>query len=156
MKGYILLESGQFLSKLNMNKEGAGAFIFCKETNRYLFLLRTDIKYAGTWGLVGGKIEQSESIVSGLKREIFEETKLEISDQKIIPLEQFNSDDNNFIYHTFFISVDKEFIPNLNEEHNGYTWVPIGHFPKPMHPGLWRTINFKVILDKLQTLEQIF
>lgn len=135
--------------------EGAGAFIFCTKTKRYLFLLRSDTKYEGTWGLVGGKLEEGETTVDGLKREMFEELGMEVKYNKIIPIEQFNSEDAKFIYHTFLLTVDEEFIPNLNEEHNGYAWTPMGHFPKPMHPGLWRTVNFKVITDKLQALEQV-
>ena len=57
-------------------------------------------------------------------------------------------------YHTFFCSVGKEFIPTLNEEHIGYSWITTGVWPKPMHPGLWSTVNFDAVRNKIVTIEQ--
>ena len=48
----------------NSIKSSCGAMIYCTATNRYLFLLRSDGKFPNTWGLVGGKIEPGESIIS--------------------------------------------------------------------------------------------
>ena len=53
--------------------ESVGAFIYCAKTQRYLFLLRNSSKYAGTWGVVGGKVEANEQIIESLAREIEEE-----------------------------------------------------------------------------------
>ena len=44
--------------------EGVGAFIYCIDTKRYLFLLRNTSKYSGTWGLAGGKIDPGEQLLS--------------------------------------------------------------------------------------------
>ena len=30
-----------------------------------------------------------------------------------------------------------------------------GDHPKPLHPGVWRTFNFKSVIEKLKTVEQI-
>jgi hypothetical protein len=45
--------------------------------------------------------------------------------------------------------------PKLNDEHRGYAWVPLRDHPKPLHPGVWRTFNFKSVIEKLKTVEQI-
>ena len=132
---------------------GAGALIYCKTTHRYLFLLRNG-KQSGSWGLVGGKVERNETVVQGLNREIAEELGGVIKDAKLIPIEKFTSDNKNFEYHTYVIKVDEEFVPELNKEHRGYCWVMLDDYPKPLHPGVWRTFKFSSVIDKLRTMEQ--
>lgn len=134
---------------------GCGALIFSKSTKRYLFLLRENSKHDNTWGLVGGKIEINETILQGLTREINEELGGEILDAKILPLEKYTSDNNKFTYHTFLIKVDEEFTPMLNKEHKGYCWTRLEDCPKPMHPGLEKTLKLKNILEKLKLHETI-
>jgi 8-oxo-dGTP diphosphatase len=139
----------------NTIKQSCGALIYCTNTGRYLFLLRSNGKFDNTWGLVGGKIEPGETISQGLFREIGEELGGEIRDAKILPIEQYTSDNNKFIYHTFLIKVDEEFTPILNREHKGYCWVPIDCLPSPLHPGVGRSFKFNHILKKIKVLEQV-
>ena len=42
--------------------------------------------------------------------------------------------------------------PILNEEHCGYAWVGEGQYPKPLHPGLFSTVNFDIVQEKLNSL----
>ncbi len=133
---------------------GVGALFYSQQTKRYLFLLRNGTKHNGHWGLVGGKLELNETPVQGLLREISEEIGA-VTYNKIIPLEHFTSDNQNFEYHTYIISVSNEFVPMLNHEHRGYAWTHIEDHPKPLHPGVWRTFNFQSVLDKIKTLENV-
>ncbi len=135
--------------------ESVGTFIYCTTTKRYLFLLRNSSKYSGTWGLVGGKVEANELTIQSLMREIQEELGGTIHDPKIIPIEKFTSDNGNFTYHTYITPVDEEFVPVLNNEHRGYCWVHLEDHPKPLHPGVWRTINFSAVISKIRTLELV-
>jgi len=135
--------------------ESCGAFVYCVSTHRYLYLLRAGSKHGGSWGLVGGKLEAGETVGQALAREIVEEIGNHIVDPKFIPIEKFTSENKNFIYHTFLITVDEEFVPTLNEEHRGYCWVPLKDHPKPLHPGVWRTFNFKSVIKKLETVALI-
>jgi 8-oxo-dGTP pyrophosphatase MutT (NUDIX family) len=117
-----------------------------------LFLLRNGSKYAGMWGLVGGKLQRNESVIDGLHREIQEELgHVEMS--RIIPLEKYVSDNDKFVYHTFLAIVEQEFVPTLNEEHRGYCWCSLNDIPKPQHPGLWNTFNLDSVAEKLATVE---
>lgn len=127
----------------------AGIFFYSNNTNRYLFLLRTDKN--ASWSIPGGKIEKNETLLSGLKRECLEEISFDISNHKLIPIQQFVN--NTFVYHTFFCKVNFEFIPILNKEHCGYAWVIKDQYPKPLHPGLFSTINFDVVKEKLKLIE---
>ena len=80
---------------------------------------------------------------------------VDFSGVKLIQIQKFTSDKNNFSYHTFILPITEEFIPQLNYEHRGYCWVSLDDHPKPLHPGVWRTINFKEVVNKIKTLESI-
>lgn len=132
-----------------MNISG-GVFFYAHNTKRFLYLLRNDPKNQGNWGIPGGKIEENETLLDGVKRECIEEIGYFPPIAKLIPIQKFIN--NNFVYHTFYCKVDDEFIPILNDEHSGYCWIDYEHYPKPMHPGLFNTINFDVVQDKLKDL----
>ena len=126
----------------------AGIFFYCKNTSRYLYLLRTDKN--PSWSMPGGKIESDETLLEGLERECNEEMQVWNKDWKLIPIQKFVN--RSFTYHTFFCAVDDEFKPILNNEHCGYAWVAEEHYPRPLHPGLFNTVNFDVVQEKLNTL----
>ncbi len=57
-----------------------------KHKNKYLFQLRDkkkNIFFPGMWGLFGGAIENQETYLEGLRREIFEELDINIQKKKI-------------------------------------------------------------------------
>jgi len=130
-------------------KTAAGIFFYSKNTGRYLYLLRTDSKNP-SWSIPGGKIEKKETLLEGVERECLEEIGYFSSDLKLIPIQKFTN--GTFTYHTFFCQVDDEFIPKLNNEHSGYAWVKEDSYPKPLHPGLFSTVNIAIVIDKLQML----
>lgn len=134
---------------------GGGLFL-AKDTKRFLFLLRTQGKTAGTWGLVGGKVEPFDStIYNALTREISEEVGATSTIQKIVPLELFTSNDQQFHYNTYVVLVEKEFIPTLNEEHAGYAWCDLNNWPKPLHQGVKASLSNKTIKTKLEILLEL-
>jgi 8-oxo-dGTP pyrophosphatase MutT (NUDIX family) len=133
-----------------MKNQSAGVFFFNHNTKRFLYLLRTDSKNPGNWGIPGGKIELDETLLEGIARECEEEIGFFPKNAKLIPIQKFIN--NTFTYHTFFCEVDNEFIPKLNEEHCGYAWVGEGQYPKPLHPGLFSTFNFDIVQEKLNAL----
>jgi len=119
--------------------------------------MRTHEKTLGTWGLVGGKKEPSDTtVVDSLYREIQEEIGTTPRIKKIIPLELFTSNDNNFQYNTYVLIVEREFIPVLNFEHSGYAWCNYECWPKPLHQGVKNSLNNKVVKAKLEVLLDIF
>jgi 8-oxo-dGTP pyrophosphatase MutT (NUDIX family) len=116
--------------------------------------MRSDPKHPNSWGLPGGKIESGESMMAAMVRECEEELGSWPEYFKLIPLEKFTSPDGVFAYHTFFCSVAAEFVPELNNEHTGYAWIDSGTYPKPMHPGLWSTVNFDAVQEKISVIQQ--
>lgn len=133
-----------------MKNQSAGVFFYSSKTQRFLYLLRTDNKNPGNWGIPGGKIENGETLFEGITRECEEEIGMFPADAKLIPIQKFIN--NSFTYHTFFCEVVDEFTPILNDEHCGYAWVGDNQYPKPLHPGLFSTVNFDVVQDKLNSL----
>jgi 8-oxo-dGTP pyrophosphatase MutT (NUDIX family) len=133
----------------------SGALFYSLKTKRFLFLHRRNGKHNNLWGLVGGTNEGSETPWEGLQREITEEIGELPSITKTMPLETFVSTDCKFQFHTYLCVVEDEFIPHLNEEHDGYAWVSFGHWPKPLHHGLRNTLQSKINLNKLQTVFQV-
>lgn len=116
--------------------------------------MRDDPKHPGAWGLPGGKMEPGETIIQAIQRECREELGTMPEYLKLVPLEKFTTVDHGFAYHTFFCSVSEEFTPTLNDEHLGWAWINSGTWPRPMHPGLWSTVNFDAVRNKIITIEQ--
>ena len=133
----------------------SGALFYTLDTQRFLFLHRSQSRQANVWGLVGGTNESEEIPYQALLREIKEEVGKTPEIIKSIPLETFVSNDEKFNFHTYLCVVKEEFIPTLNGEHNGYAWVSFGNWPKPLHQGLRNTLQSKSNLTKLQTVFQL-
>lgn len=127
----------------------SGVFFYCWDTKRFLYLLRSDSK---NWSIPGGKVESNETLMQGVIRECIEEIGHFPQNGKLIPIQKFVK--NTFTYNTFFCGVDSEFQPILNQEHCGYAWVGDNQYPKPLHPGLFNTVNFDVVQSKLLLLTQ--
>ena len=87
-----------------------GVLFYSTSTNRVLYLLRNDREQC--WGIPGGKIERGEVLREALKRECSEEISTWQDDFKLYPLECYTN--GTFKYHTFFVAVDDEFVPRLN------------------------------------------
>ena len=133
--------------------KAVGVWFRSGTTGRYLYLLRNDDRHPGAWGLPGGKVETGETLLGAMERECIEELGFFPDYTRLVPLEKFTSADGGFAYHTFFCSVASEFAPVLNDEHIGWAWIASGTWPRPMHPGLWSTVNFDAVRDKMATVE---
>jgi 8-oxo-dGTP pyrophosphatase MutT (NUDIX family) len=131
-----------------------GVWFRSSATGRYLYLLRNDTRHPGSWGLPGGKVETGETLLGSMERECVEELGSMPEYQRLVPLEKFTSADGQFEYNTWVCVVANEFVPVLNNEHMGYAWIDRGQWPRPMHPGLWSTVNIEAVQSKIDTVEQ--
>ena len=133
----------------------SGALFYAKSTRRILLLQKSRGKHQGTWGLVGGTNLANENPWQGLQREIEEEIGKTPAIKKIVPLELFTSNDQQFQYNTYVLIVEKEFIPTLNEEHSGYAWCDLNAWPKPLHQGVKTSLNNRSIKTKIELLLEL-
>lgn len=134
--------------------KAVGVWFRSLSTGRYFYLMRNDPKHPSVWGLPGGKVEDGETLLGAMERECIEELGSFPTYKKLIPLEKFTGSDGVFEYHTWVCIVDHEFVPVLNHEHIGYAWIDSGTFPRPMHPGLWSTVNIEAVQSKILLVEQ--
>ena len=134
--------------------KAVGVWFRSVATSRYLYLLRNDSKNPSTWGLPGGKVEHGETLLGAMERECIEELGHMPEYHRLVPLEKFTSADGVFEYHTWICVVSQEFVPTLNHEHLGWAWIDQGTWPRPMHPGLWNTVNLEAVQHKIHTVER--
>jgi 8-oxo-dGTP pyrophosphatase MutT (NUDIX family) len=132
----------------------AGGLIYALDTHRYCWQLRsTEEKWSGTWGLWGGRSNPKESPRDTLLRECQEETGI-TEWKKIVPLHRYVSKDKKFIYDTFCLVVEKEFLPVLDHESDGYCWLPLGIQPKPLHHKSKQLVQNSSFMSKLVNMEK--
>lgn len=101
-----------------------GALIFNGQGE--VLMLRTH-KWSNLWGIPGGKPKFGESSIEALRREVKEETNLDISDirfvlvQDCIHSKEFYRDAHFVLVNYQCVCADGEVI--LNDEANEYRWV---------------------------------
>jgi nucleoside triphosphatase len=103
-----------------------GALIFNPEGR--LLLVKTH-KWKGKYTIPGGHVEMGESLQDALKREIQEETSLELIRADFLCFQEFIYDDSfyekrHFIFFDFICQV-KDGKVQLNSEAQEYIWVDL-------------------------------
>jgi nucleoside triphosphatase len=103
-----------------------GALILNKENKA---LLLKSNKWRGYWVIPGGHIELGEDMEDALRREIKEETNLNIRGIKLLGLQQCVYSGNfherkHFIFIDFICRTEESGVA-LNDEHQEYKWVAL-------------------------------
>ena len=133
----------------------SGCIFLSIDTGRVMLQQRSGaVNHPRTWGFFGGKSEENERPIETLYREMEEEIGLVPDIKKVIPINKFTSPNKRFIYHSFVVTVQDEFIPVLNNESDGYCWVKIGNWPRPLHPGVKAQLYNKEITNKIKTIHK--
>ncbi|MCX7870893.1 MAG: NUDIX domain-containing protein [bacterium] len=105
-----------------------GALIINKsKLLRDKFLLIKTNKWNGLWGVPGGKVNYKEKLIDALKREIFEETNLNIYNIKFITFFEAIEDKSfykkNHMILFNYLAFTKNTDIKLNNEIQDYIWV---------------------------------
>lgn len=103
-----------------------GALIFNAEGK--VFLMRSH-KWRSKWVLPGGHIELGEWMEQALRREVKEETNLDIRDIEFICFQEFVYDERfwqrrHFIFFDYACKTDSTEV-KLNDEAEEFTWVTL-------------------------------
>lgn len=135
-------------------KPSAGIIIIARDTNNFLLLHR--VKEPPTWSALAGKMEDGESPLETIKREIKEEIGVDasmISNIKI--LGKTNNSESGRDHYIMIGYVDHEFnIPKLEtDENDNYGWFNLEDLPKPLHP---RWSDTRELLEPILNLRESF
>ena len=92
---------------------------------KYLLVQRSEKKYpgiGGTWDIVGGRIDSGAPLIDNLKREVKEETQLELGEEPILVAAQdILLPEKHVVRLTYLGSA--EGTPQLDEENIDFKWV---------------------------------
>lgn len=94
--------------------------------NLLLFKRAEDVKYAGQWRMVGGKVHDGEHAADAAMRELKEESGLDPRKTWVIPsVNQFYDPQVDAIRQipAFAAEVEPDAAITLNHEHIDYTWI---------------------------------
>jgi ADP-ribose pyrophosphatase YjhB (NUDIX family) len=141
--------------ELTNSMRAVGAVIISKSTGRAMMQLRSPVEtHSMCWGLWGGKLEQDEGDLEGLKRELCEELGFPGVPNTIAMshVYTFVTRDKRFRHVSYLILCEDEFVPTLDEESAGYCWVNIWDWPQPLHRNTAKMFNSKGFRDALEGL----
>jgi len=109
---------GHKLFKVNQNA-------ILQNAEGLILILKKDDK----WMLPGGRLEEGETWLEGLRREVREETGIrEFSIEKILDVDASDSQETYII--TFFCKVKENPKITLSDEHQDYAWLSIANITK--------------------------
>jgi ADP-ribose pyrophosphatase YjhB (NUDIX family) len=105
-----------------------GVKIFLKNPEGKYLLIRRSSKYAGIEGqldIIGGRIDIGSPLLENLKREVFEETKLNIVGEPMLIYAQdiLKGTEKHVVRLTYKGAAEGE--PTLDEESTEYLWLTL-------------------------------
>ena len=84
---------------------------------------------SGAWYFPGGSLEENESPADGVRREIREETELEVDDLRLFRVWHYRAGDAApAVGITYTCSVPPGTEPRINEEHAAARWVAPAYY----------------------------
>ena len=104
--------------------EVAAAYVNCK--GRILLLQNSSHKSeGGLWGVPAGKLEKGESALQAVRRELFEETGINLPQEAFFSCGKLyiSKPEVNYVYHLFGAMLDSEPSVQFCAEHSAYRWV---------------------------------
>ena len=125
---------------------GVKALLRNKEGN-YLLLKRSDKKYpevGARWDIVGGRIEPGSPLIDNLRREIREETSLELMDEpKLIAAQDIlRVEGRHVVRLTYLGTIEGE--PQLDGDHTEFGWFSLDEIKNLENLDVY----FRELLDK--------
>lgn|SRR5574344_1076024 len=98
--------------------------------NKLLVVKPRSSRESNIYTLIGGKVNSEENLIEAIKRETYEETKLNISEKNIKLILEFNevsASDKNLIInmHMFLFNGNSDIRIAIGEEILDYKWIEI-------------------------------
>ncbi len=112
------------------------------ETGQRLVLIQRACEpYRGWWGLPGGAVELGETVEEALRREVREETGLEIAVDRLLTLKDAigRDDEQGITYHFVILFFSARLLGGrlrAGDDAASAEWVPVSELPRyPLVPG---------------------
>uniref|UniRef100_A0A1Y1NIZ7 Oxidized purine nucleoside triphosphate hydrolase n=1 Tax=Photinus pyralis TaxID=7054 RepID=A0A1Y1NIZ7_PHOPY len=109
-------------------KQKIYTLVFVKKQNEVLLGLKVRGFGVGLWNGFGGKVEQGESIQEGAKRELKEESNLDVDKLKHVGIVTYKEDFCRAIVHVFTTHNTTSHL-KASEEMNPVTWYNFSNIP---------------------------
>lgn len=91
---------------------------------KILLVRRSDkLPSAGEWSLVGGALDQSETPLAGILREVEEEANIHVTSVKPFFTSYYINEYQENVLMIFYIGTTQSLKPQLNWEHDEYVWT---------------------------------
>jgi 8-oxo-dGTP diphosphatase len=125
------------------NHEHIGIIILIlNNKNRILLGERKNSWYSGYFGLPGGRLESTETILNGASREVLEETGLTLTDFSYVGVVREWQKSHNFITFGFVTKIKSEKPKNTEPTKcKGWEWFSFDNLPEKL------LIGHKAIID---------
>lgn len=132
-------------------RRAAGVLIHAADTNRFLFVRRSEfVNYPGTWSVPGGHSEPGETSWQTAARECQEEIGHDIAAWPHVKIWQQRVSWPRGQFMLLACSVDLEFDCKPNWEISEWRWCGIDEVPQPQHPGLTAALSNDQAAEILQ------
>lgn len=100
--------------------------LLCGDNKKYLLLHRSSKKYPevqGRWDIVGGRINPGETLIQNLRREIKEETGLELTGEpKLVAAQDILYDPGHHVVRLTYMGRATGEVTLDTEENDAYKW----------------------------------
>ncbi len=94
-----------------------------------LIMKRATGAMTGAWYIPGGSLEENESPEEGVRREIREETQLEVESVRLFRVWEYRQDESTpAVSITFICDAAPDAEPRINEEHSAARWVTAAYY----------------------------
>ena len=136
------------------------AILLLDGQNRLLLMKRSD---SGRWGVPGGATEPGEAVENAARREILEETGLEVGDMSLFGIfsgpelfYKYPNGDEVYNVTIVYLSRNVDGDIHLNDEHTQWNWFTLDDIPDELSPPIEPIIEkFKDDNFKRQSLNVI-
>lgn len=119
---------------------------------KVLILKRTDNNRigGGTWEFAGGKLEFGEDLIAGLKREILEETGLEVTVDRLLFATTFQTHEYRQVVIINYLCKSNTDKVILSEEHTDYVWADKEILKQRLAKRMLKDLDDNKILEQLE------